>query len=235
MITQAGRVPRILPFASLLLALGACTQPGDDRAEAPNTGLRFSVSEGQSENHFIRQDGISGHLNLRTHPTPRLIVAFPAGNSGAALFFEKAVDDPVWGPVTDIQTFQHQDAAGRTLYGMQADITIEAEELLLKEADVGSVRFLRKAVNYSRLPPRGMPELTVDGRSLLFYRERPDGASSYLMDVTMLEGHLDTDDGLRFVADDDGRAWIVEDATGEFAEVLPRGVDDPLGELHRID
>lgn len=208
MITQAGRLLRILPFASLFLAMGACTQPGDDRAEAPDTGLRFSVSEGQSENHFIRQDGISGHLNLRTHPTPRLIVAFPAGNSGAALFFERAVDDPVWGPVTDIQTIQHQDAAGRTLYGMRADIAIEAEELLLKEADFGSVRFLRKAVNYSKLPPRGMPELTVDGRSLLFYRERPDGASSYHMEVTMLEGRLDTDDGLRFVADDDGRLKI---------------------------
>ena len=174
-MTPARRLCRILLFGTLMLALGACAEPGDERADVSNADLLFSISEGQSDNHFIRQNGVSGHLNLRTHPKPRLVVAFPAGNSGAALFFEDVVNGPVWGSVSDIQVIQRTDEAGRILYGMQADITIEAERLSLEEAEVGSVRFLRKAVDYSRLPPRGKPDVHIDGNQIRFFRERPDG------------------------------------------------------------
>jgi len=208
MITQAGRLLRILPFASLFLTLGACAEPGDERADVSDADLRFSISEGQSDNHFIRQNGVSGHLNLRTHPKPRVIVAFPAGNSGAALFFEDVVNGPVWGPVSDIQVIRRTDEAGRVLYGMQADIIIEAERLSLEEADVGSIRFLRKAVDYSKLPPRGIPDMHIDGNQIRFFRERPDGKSSYLIDIEILAGNLQTDDGLQFVANDEGSLKI---------------------------
>jgi len=216
MITQAGRLLRMLLLASVFLALGACAEPGDERPNITDADLRFSISEGQSENHFIRQNGISGHLNLRTHPAPRLIVAFPAGNSGAALFFKKTDDDPAWGSVSDIQVIQRADEAGRTLYGMQADIVIEAKELSLQEADVGSIRFLRRAVDYTSLPPRGKPEVRIDGNRVRFFRERPDEESSYIMDVEILAGDLQTEDGISFVANADGSLKIrVAAASGD--------------------
>ena len=184
--------------------MGACSGHGDEPVDEPDAGLRFSLSEGQSYNHFIQQNGISGHLNLRTHPKPRLIIAFPAGNSGAALFFGKVVDGPVWGSVSDTHVIERTDKAGRTLYGIQADIDIEAESLSLEDADAGSIRFLRKAVDYSRLPPRGMPDMRIDGNRVHFSRLRPDGESSYILDVELLAGKLQTEGGLRFVANEDG-------------------------------
>lgn len=204
----ASRVFRVITVGIVLAAAVACTGRDDEHADEPGVGLRFSLAEGQSKNHFIRQNGISAHLNLRSNPTPRLIVAFPAGNSGAALFFQNTADGPVWGSVTNLQTIERTDGRGRTLYGIQADIDIEADAMSLQEADVGSVRFLRKAVDYQALPPRAEPELRIDGNRVHITRERPDGLSSYVMDVEVLAGDLHTADGLAFTADHEGALSI---------------------------
>ena len=204
----AGRVFRVVTVGTILAVALACSGRDDERADTPAVGLRFSVAEGQSSNHFIRQNGISAHLNLRANPTPRLIVAFPGGNSGAALFFEQKAGGPVWGSVTNMRTIELTDERGRTLYGMQADIDIEADTMSLLEADVGSIRFLRKAVDYRTLPPRAEPELRIDGKRVHIARERPDGRSSYIMDVEVLVGDLQTADGLGFTADNEGTLKI---------------------------
>ena len=212
-MTPAGIILQAVMVGALLPAMGACNGQDDESAHELDASLRFSISEGQSDNHFIQQNGISAHLNLRTYPTPRLIVAFPAGNSGAALFFHKVVDGPTWGSVTDMQTIERTDERGRTVYGMQADIDIQAETISLEEADVGSIRFLRKAVDYSRLPPRKMPDVRIDGNRVHFSRERPDGQSGYVMDVEVLAGDLQTEDGLKFVAEGGGTLKIRVAAT----------------------
>ena len=206
MLRPAGRGALIL--GALLLANAGCSGPGTESAGQPHTGLRFAVPEGQSDNYFIQQDGISAHLNLQSRPRPRLVVAFPAGNSGAALFFDAADEGPAWGAVTGLQTIERQDDAGRTLYGIEAVIDMQAESLRLQKADVGSVRFLREAVDYSTLPPRAPPAMQTDGNRILFTRERPDGESSYLLEVTLLAGELQTGEGTRFVADAGGRLRI---------------------------
>lgn len=204
----SGRVSRFVTVGILLAAMVACTGRDDERVAEAGVGLRFSVAEGQSKNHFIRQNGISAHLNLRTNPTPRLIVAFPAGNSGAALFFRNKAEGPAWGSVTNLQTIERTDGRGRTLYGIQADIDIEADTMSVQEADVGSNRFLRQAVDYRSLPPRGEPELRIDGKRVHIARERPDGRSAYVMEVEVLAGDLQTGNGLAFTADNEGTLKI---------------------------
>ena len=72
-VRPAGR--RLAAAVALLALGGACTQAPGDRAS--QAALRYSVSEGESENHFIRQDGIAAHLNLRTQPAPRLVSSWP--------------------------------------------------------------------------------------------------------------------------------------------------------------
>jgi len=204
-----GKVLRLITVGALVLAVNSCSGPDDEHRHGSDADLLFSISEGRAENYFIRQDGVSAHLNLRTNPAPRLIVAFPAGNSGVGLFFRKTSEDQrVWGSVNGVRTIERTDAKGRTLYGMQADIGIEAGSLTLDEADVGSVRFLRKAVDYSRLRPRMPPDVQVDGNRVRFARERPDEQSSYLMEVEVLAGELQQGDGLRFVATGDGMLKI---------------------------
>ena len=212
---------RVTALSVLMLAGYSCSGPKDESPRETEASLRFSVSEGQAENHFIRQDGISAHLNLRAHPAPRLIVAFPAGNSGAGLFFQKvASGDRIWGSVSDMRTVERTDGKGRALYGLQADIDIEAGMLILDEADVGSIRFLRKAVDYSRLPQRAPPVMHIDGDRIRFTRERPDVRSSYLMEVEVLAGDLRQEGDVRLVADGEGSLKIrVVAASGDPLEM----------------
>ncbi len=217
-MSRTGGACRVLAEA-LLLTAAACSGHDDGRVDEQDANLRFDVTEGESANHFIRQQGISGHLNLRAQPKPRLVMAFPAGNSGAALFFEEVGEGPVWGRVGDVRVIERTDEAGRTLYGMQAEIDVEAGALSMEEADLGSVRFLRKAVDYSKLPPRAKPEVRIDGNRVHFYRVRPDGKSSYILDVEVLAGDLRTEGGFAFVAGGDGALKIrVAAASGDALE-----------------
>ncbi len=195
---------RVFLVSTVLAALCACSVRQDGPAPETGADLEFSVAEGQSDNYFIRHRGISGHLNLRTRPTPRLVVAFPAGNSGAALVFDKTTDDEVWGSVDNLRIIEHTDTAGRRLRGLQADITVRSGSLSLAEADVGSLRFLRKAVDYSKLPTRPPPDLRVDDGTLRLSRERPDGESAYELQIEVLAGALRTGQGLGFDADAEG-------------------------------
>ena len=206
-MTWAGHIVLVLLVGAFLPATATFTGHGDGFTGSTAPELRFSVGEGDSSNHFLRQNGISAHLNLRTYPTPRLVIAFPAGNSGAGLFFEEVTDGPVWGPVTDIRAIERRDEQGRILNGIRADIRVEAQEIAITEADVGSIRFLRNAVDYSALPPRGVPNIHIEGNTLVFSRQRPDGQSSYVMEVEVLKGELRTGEGIRFVA---GRGEPVE-------------------------
>lgn len=211
-------------LAVLLLGTAACPDQGGDPPDDSEPGLRFSISEGGSDNFFIRDSGISAHLNLQARPAPRLVVAFPAGNSGAALFFRQADEEQPWGAVSDLQTIEFADNQGRQLHGLRADISIETGTLILDDADVGSVRFLRKAVDYSALPPRPAPDIRLDGNRLRVSRERPDGLSAYVMEMEVLAGELRAGPGLASIAATDGALKIrVMAATGDPVERPPRG------------
>ena len=55
---------------------------GKDRA----TSLAFCVTEGAGHNCVVRDSKAAAHVLATGGPSPRLVVAFPAGNSGAALW-----------------------------------------------------------------------------------------------------------------------------------------------------
>ena len=69
--------------ALLGLVVGAPTGLADDP-------LRISVAEGRALNEFYRDGPVAAHMVLRSGDTPRFLVAFPAGNSGVALWFSAA-------------------------------------------------------------------------------------------------------------------------------------------------
>ena len=56
--------------------------------DAAPTALRFSAPEGGVANEFYRPGPVAAHLVLTSAATPRLVIAFPAGNSGAAVWFD---------------------------------------------------------------------------------------------------------------------------------------------------
>ena len=57
--------------------------------------LAFDIVEGRNLNSFLRDGPVAAHMLLRSGRDPRILVVFPAGNSGVGLWFE-----PTAGPVS---------------------------------------------------------------------------------------------------------------------------------------
>ena len=76
-------MPTLCRAAALLVVLlsGLQSTSGATR-EAP---FHFEVKEGQNLNYFLRDGRTAAHLVLRSGQDPRILVAFPAGNSGVGL------------------------------------------------------------------------------------------------------------------------------------------------------
>jgi hypothetical protein len=178
-------------FACALAALPAQAEP-----------LRFSITEGQGENLFLMDGPVAGHLMLTSGTNPRLIAAFPAGNSGAGLFFEKT-DAPVrWSanaPLTPVQ----EPAGGLMLHGFQVDLAVDARTLAVERGDVGSLRFIRGAVDMASVADR--PEIMAEssGSEVRWARSRADGESRYVLTIEVLNGRADAlgDSSARFSTD----------------------------------
>ena len=78
----------LLSASSLLLSTTALAQDA-----AP---LQFSITEGRVENAFYQHGAVAAHLLLSSGEAPRVLVAFPAGNSGAGVWFENASTPVQW-------------------------------------------------------------------------------------------------------------------------------------------
>ena len=57
-------------------------------AAEPQAPLQFRITEGRILNAFYQQGPVAAHVLLSDGTQPRLLVAFPAGNSGVGLWFE---------------------------------------------------------------------------------------------------------------------------------------------------
>lgn len=73
---------RTLSFALLVTALAHALDP-DTSCDVS----RFQVSDPPYENYFVSDCHSSSHVIVRSPDTPRLLVAWPSGNSGIAAFF----------------------------------------------------------------------------------------------------------------------------------------------------
>src|ERR1700758_380699 len=49
--------------------------------------LDYQVEEGLNINRLLREDGVAAHLVLRSGSDPRILIAFPAGDSGVGVWF----------------------------------------------------------------------------------------------------------------------------------------------------
>ena len=169
----------LVPTSCLLLA--ACASEGASPAPAPAAQLsecqddilNFDVTVDNLDNHFYQGCSVSAHLVASSGTTPRLIVAFPAGNTGAGLWFEE-LSAPASltadGPVRGVER-------GDGMRGLSARLRSDAPELTLRKAVLGSVRTLRDYI-YSGLtsvapevehevqagPPLVLRRTTLDGR-----------------------------------------------------------------------
>ncbi|MBV8157129.1 MAG: hypothetical protein JO278_05700, partial [Dyella sp.] len=209
---RAGRKLGRWPVAaSLILAAGLALSPAwaaqDQGAKAP---LQFRITEGNIENAFFQDGSIAAHLLLSSGEKPRVLVAFPAGNSGAGLWFEPT-DKPVRWSLGQL-TGQHRTVDGQVWNGIAADASVTADRLVLKDAVLGSIRMLRDyqqgqgyAAQLAATPKvAATPEFSE--RAVRWQRQRLDGAPGYAIALST--------DNARF-AHEDGHIVLRPDHAGE--------------------
>lgn len=184
--------------AASLVLVGAARAAAADR-------LQYQVTEGRNENSFLQEGKVAAHLLLRSGKSPRIVIAFPAGNSGVGLWFADTPQDVVWSIVRRPEPVTRADAKGRPLYGMVADATVTAPSLTIGKALLSSVRVLRDYQALRTAPREVETSPTVTGDTVRWSRDRLDGAPGYYLAVQVLHGKLE---GNRLLAGGDGRVGL---------------------------
>ena len=175
--------------------------------------LRFEVRQGRILNEFLRAGPVAAHLVLRAGPEPRILVAFPAGNSGVGLWFARTASHAAWNVRGALKPVHASDVKGRPLYGITAEATLADRELDIRQAVLSSVRVLRDYQSTATLPDGIAVAPVVRGRTFTWSRDRLDGAVSYRLSVQVLDGRVR---GQRLLAGRDGRiALRITALTGE--------------------
>jgi hypothetical protein len=175
--------------------------------------LDFGVTVGSNINHFTRAGPVAAHLVLRPGARPRILVAFPAGNSGVAVWFEPVAGGARWVLSGRPQPLQASDAQGRALHGISATVSIAAPELKIRAAVLSSIRVLRDFEQLGTAPAAVTAAETVSGRTLSWSRARLDGAPGYRLTLEVTDGAVRD---ARILAGADGRiALRITALTGE--------------------
>jgi hypothetical protein len=171
--------PAVLAAAALLAA-----------AQPPVPRLDFEVTQGRILNRFLRTGPVAAHLLLRGGAEPRIVIAFPAGDSGVGLWFARRAGEPSWRLEGEARPVHERDEKGRMLYGISADVSIDARALQVRQAVLSSVRVLRDYQAGLTLPAELVAAPTARGRTISWSRERLDGAAGYRLRIEVTHGEL---------------------------------------------
>ena len=166
---------RSLPFALLVLwTIVAAADP------AP---LAFRIDEGRNINSFLRDGPVAAHLLLRAGKEPRILVAFPAGNSGVGLWFE-TTDAPVaWTLVSAPRPLTALDGRRRPLHGIEFEIAADAPMLAPRAVVLSSVRVLRDFELQGTQPEAVRVAPRREAGKFSWARDRLDGAGGFRLSI----------------------------------------------------
>lgn len=169
--------------------------------------------EGLNLNSFTQAGPVAAHVLLRSGDDPRLIVAFPAGNSGVGLWFDKVATPAEWTLAASPKPLSTTDARGRALHGVVFPATIKAKRLTVKRALLTSIRVIRDYQALGTAPAGIEAPVRTTARELTWSRDRLDGAAGYRLSLRVDRGTLD---GTTLTAGPDGTIAVTVTAlTGE--------------------
>ena len=190
--------------------------------------LSFDVTEGLNLNSLLREGPVAAHLLLRSGPDPRILVAFPAGNSGVGLWFSHGTAPVRWKLRGRPQPVCVRDAQGRPLYGMTAAASVTgAADLSIKQAVLSSVRVLRDYQALGTFPAEVATAPTIKDSIITWARNRLDGAAGYRLSVEITHGTLR---GEHFIAGNDGEIDLKITAVSGEAPLTPLSGKDLLND-----
>jgi hypothetical protein len=210
-------------LALVMLVLGG--QASAQTQAAPE--IAYRIDEGQNINAFLREGPVAAHLLLRSGNDPRILVAFPAGNSGVGLWFERTAQPATW----------RVDAAPTPLtsgamHGIVTSASLDASALTIKQAVLSNVRFLRDYQAVGKFPAEVAVAPVIDGNTIRYKRARLDGAPGYEMIIRMTSGRIE---GGRILAGADGRiAMEITALTGD-TPLTPLPVNQLLNDRAATD
>ena len=185
----------------LVAGLGLAPLPGVS-GPAADQRLSFDVDEGLNLNSFLRDGPVAAHLLLRSGSDPRILVAFPAGNSGVGLWFSHSTPAR-WELIGRPQPLATKDARGRPLYGVTAEARLSGPtDLSVRQAVLSSVRVLRDYQALGTFPAEVASSPKIQGSTITWDRERLDGAAGYRLSIQITHGALQAD---HFRAASDGK------------------------------
>lgn len=177
------KITRLLAGAALAAAL---ITPAVSAEE-----LAYELTEGQNINAFVRDGAVSAHMLLRSGNDPRILFAFPAGNSGVGLWFAPLARPAQWSVEARPTPIAIKDSQGRTLNGVRTVATIAAPRLEVKQAVLSNVRFLRDYQAIGKVPAEVLTTMQPAAGRILFARDRVDGAPGYHLELRVLTGRAE--------------------------------------------
>ncbi len=167
----------------LAIALQLAAWAGEERA--PPT-LAFRIDEGHNINSFLRDGPVAAHLLLRSGTEPRILVAFPAGNSGVGLWFESTSSSVSWTLVAPPKAINTLDEQRRPLHGIEFEVAVSARELQVRGAALSSIRVLRDYELQRQMPEEVAVAARIAGERIEWTRNRLDGAAGYRLSLDLL-------------------------------------------------
>lgn len=188
---------RTLGLASLLALSMAGTAAGDE-------ALRFDLTVGHHSNLFFRQGPVSAHLVLGGG---RMVVALPAGNSGVGLWTDAAGRDAGMRLIEPLAPVTLNDSKGRPLYGVAGVVEVATTQLTLRQVILANIRVLRDFQHAGKRVSAVETAPVTEGSTLVWRRDRLDGAAGLRLDLTVLNGTARVlDDGRVALDSTDGQA-----------------------------
>ncbi|HWG75324.1 MAG TPA: hypothetical protein VN660_00850 [Steroidobacteraceae bacterium] len=169
--------------------IAAPSRSGASRRPSQSTNLAFRIDQGDQINAFLRSGDLAAQLVLRNGPVPRLVVAFPAGDSGIGVWLRASQSRPVhWRLLQAPRPLRLTDAHGRALRGLQVDLEADAPSLQLDQVLLSSVRVLRNYEAGVAVPRQVLCAPRIEGNRLIWARDRLDGAAGYRLSLEALDG-----------------------------------------------
>ena len=216
------RLFQIALVAIAALGINACAKTAP-KGEAPDDAFSYTVSEGKNLNSFVLDRNVAAHLLLRSGHDPRIVVAFPAGNSGVGVWFDHLDQDVAWRLDGPLESVIVKDPKGRPLYGVRFRASVDASHLSIKQGVLSNIRYLRDYQAISQFPPEVTAAMTVQGRSIFYQRDRLDGAPGYELKIDVLEGRI-------------SKGAILAPSSGRISlEILAASGDTPLTPFNEAD
>jgi hypothetical protein len=167
----------------------------------------------------LREGPVAAHLLLRAGQDPRILIAFPAGNSGVGLWFSHGAHAVKWALQGKPQPLITKDARGRPLYGMTAEaIATGGLDLKVKQAVLSSVRVLRDYQALGTFPAEVAASSTTQDATITWARDRLDGAAGYRLSIQVTHGTLHAD---QLTAASDGKITLKITALSGEAPLTP--------------